>query len=91
MSGFEEMRSLYDSLCQVYTSTSQIYGAFEETYEILNGLDSNDGLEYVNRLVSVRNNITIRSNEILELMRAIENATLGYEFFTERMPNFWLS
>lgn len=88
VSGYEELRSLYDSLCQVYTSTSQLYDAFESTYEILNDLDSNDGLEYVNRLVSVRNNITMRSNEILDLMRSIENATLGYEFFTERMPNF---
>lgn len=88
---FEDMRSLHDTLCQVYTSTSGIYDAFESAYEILNDLDSDDGLEYVNRLVDVRNNIIIRCNDMLRLMRAIENCTLGYEFFTERMPNFWLS
>lgn len=88
MAGFEEMRSLYDTLCQVYTSTSGIYDAFESCYEILNELDSDDSLEYVNRLVNVRNNITIRCNDMLKLMRAIENSTLGYEFFTEKMPNF---
>lgn len=88
---FDEMRSLYDTLCQVYTTTSGIFDAFESAYEILNELGSDDGLEYVNRLVEVRNNITLRCNDILRLMRSIENYTLGYDFFTNRMPNFWLS
>ena len=85
---FDEMRSLYDTLCQVYTSTSGIFDAFESAYEILNELDSDDGLDYVNRLVNVRNNINISCNEMLRLMRSIENSTLGYDFFTNRMPNF---
>ena len=85
---FDEMRSLYDTLCQVYTTTSGIFDAFESAYEILNELDSDDGLDYVNRLVNVRNNINISCNEMLRLMRSIENSTLGYDFFTNRMPNF---
>lgn len=85
---FDDMRSLYDTLCQVYTTTSGIFDAFSNAYEILNELDSPDALEYVNRLVDVRNNITLISNDMIKLMRYIDNCTLGYDFFTNRMPNF---
>lgn len=59
----------YFFLASLKKKSETAQAAFESAYEILNGLDSDDGLEYVNRLVDVRNNITLRSNDMLRLMR----------------------
>ena len=85
---YEEMRSLYDLLCQIYTPAANIYDAFEITYEILSDLTSDDAQEYINRLIEARNSINNNCNVMLELMREIERITYGYDFFTKKMPNF---
>lgn len=84
----EALRSLYDTLCEIYTSTSQIYDSFETVYDIINEYDTEEIKELTERLVEVRNLINIRCNAMLAIMRNIENHSIGYEFFTNRMPNF---
>nr|YP_009261985.1 hypothetical protein [Chrysoporthe austroafricana]YP_009262141.1 hypothetical protein [Chrysoporthe cubensis]AMX22060.1 hypothetical protein [Chrysoporthe austroafricana]AMX22216.1 hypothetical protein [Chrysoporthe cubensis] len=87
---FDDLRSHYDVLCQLYTSNCSIFDSFDIAYDILDDLHNYDADEYRDRLINVRNNIRSSCNEMLSLMRQIESNTIGYEFFTVRMPNFWL-
>jgi hypothetical protein len=87
---FEGYKELYDSLCQMYTTTYGLNDAFETTYEIFNELDNEDAQEFANRTTEVRKNLTARCNEMLKLMRYTESYMRNYDFFTKKLPNFWL-
>lgn len=88
---FTELRCLYDSTCHLYTSVSHINDAFDTLYEIINEYDDETMYDLCNRLVKARDQLNINCNDLLTLMRKIERVTYGYDFFTNRMPNFWIS
>lgn len=59
---------MIDSLCQVYTATSGIFYIFLSYYDNLNEYASYEMRDFCNRLVQVRNSITVKSNEFLSIV-----------------------
>lgn len=84
----DDLRSIHDALCQIYTSICNISDRFDIPLYILNtlqdqGVLSHQDLELIERFEDIRHSFITLSKNLTKIIEDIElNSTTGHRFFT---------